>query len=77
MTPFLMRQLWSLIETAQTNILLTLDDASLERWLSHQLQTQRALNSEEICCVTSYIHSRLNLIRDIARDRQTLYQGLG
>ncbi len=76
MTPFLMRQFWSLIESAQTHVLLGLDDASLEQWLSHQIQTQRPLDSDETHCLKSYIRSRLNLIRDIARDRQALYQGL-
>ena len=38
MTPIMLRQLWTLIETTQANILLTLDDSSLIQWLLRQLR---------------------------------------
>lgn len=75
MTPFLLRQFWSLVETAHTNVLLSLDDASLIQWLNQQLQSQRSLNRDESNCLNTYIRERLSLIRDIASERQSLYQG--
>jgi hypothetical protein len=75
MTPFLLRQFWSLVETAHTHVLLNLDDASLTQWLSQQLQTQRSLDGDERNCLQAYIRDRLSLIRDIASERQSLYQG--
>jgi hypothetical protein len=76
MTPFLIRQFWSLIETTQTNILLTLDDASLIQWLLHQFQSQRSLSGDETYYLNDYLSSRLSLIRDLAQERQSLYQGM-
>lgn len=75
MTPFLLRQFWSLVEATQTNILLSLDDSSLSQWLLRQFQAQRALNHKETAILNHYISSRLPLIRDIARDRQALHLG--
>lgn len=75
MTPFLLRQFWSLVETTQTNILLSLDDSSLSQWLLRQLQAQRSLNHDETAILNHYICSRLPLIRDIAQERQTSYLG--
>ncbi|WP_392530770.1 hypothetical protein [Nostoc sp. C117] len=70
MTPTIMRQLWSVIETAQAKILLQLDDASLVQWLVKQMETQVLLNSNETDYLSHYIQSRLALIRDIAHERQ-------
>jgi fermentation-respiration switch protein FrsA (DUF1100 family) len=75
MTPFLLHQFWSVVETTQTNILLSLDDTSLNQWLLRQLQAQRSLNHDETNILNSYIRSKLSLIRDIAQDRQPIYQG--
>ncbi|MDZ8184876.1 MAG: hypothetical protein RMX96_08495 [Nostoc sp. ChiSLP02] len=70
MTPTIMRQLWSVVETAQAKILLQLDDASLVQWLVKQTETQILLNSNETDFLSHYIQSRLALIRDIAHERQ-------
>ncbi|RCJ14757.1 hypothetical protein A6S26_08775 [Nostoc sp. ATCC 43529] len=70
MTPTIMRQLWSVVETAQAKILLQLDDASLVQWLVKQTATQILLNSNETDFLSHYIQSRLALIRDIAHERQ-------
>ena len=70
MTPKILRQLWSVVETAQTITLLHLDDASLVQWLVKQTTTQVFLDSHEIDFLGDYIQSRLTLIRDIAYDRQ-------
>ncbi|MBE9178304.1 hypothetical protein IQ268_06850 [Oculatella sp. LEGE 06141] len=69
MTPLMMRQLWSLVETTQTNVLLSLDDSSLVQWLLRQLPTERSLDTHEADVVSTYIHSRLSLIRDLAQAR--------
>ncbi|ALF55480.1 MAG: hypothetical protein KAF91_12370 [Nostoc sp. TH1S01] len=69
MTPNILRQLWSVVETAQTMTLLQLDDASLVQWLVKQTTTQVFLDSHEIDSLGDYIQSRLSLIRDIAYER--------
>ncbi|MBE9032700.1 hypothetical protein IQ266_23465 [filamentous cyanobacterium LEGE 11480] len=69
MNPLLLRQFWSVVETTQANILLHLDDSTLVRHLTHDLQTQRLLDAEETTAVNHYIESRLPLIRDIAQSR--------
>ncbi|NJR51752.1 MAG: hypothetical protein HC780_21385 [Leptolyngbyaceae cyanobacterium CSU_1_3] len=72
MTPLMLRQLWSLIETTQATLLLNLDDGSLVQWLLRQFPAQHPLNSEETTLLRSYIHSRLTLIRDLAHHRLAL-----
>jgi hypothetical protein len=69
MSPIMLRQLWSLVEASQSNILLSLDDTSLVHWLLKQLRTQDSLNPEEMNLYSTYIRSRLPLIRDMARHR--------
>ncbi|MEQ9551580.1 MAG: hypothetical protein RIM23_18485 [Coleofasciculus sp. G3-WIS-01] len=69
MNPTMMRQLWSLIETTQTNLLLKLDDASLVQWILKQLKQERGLNSEEMHILNEYLYNRLSLIRDLAEQR--------
>ncbi|MBW4689784.1 hypothetical protein GS682_06300 [Nostoc sp. B(2019)] len=70
MTPTIMRQLWSVVETAQAKILLQLDDASLVQWLVKQTETQVLLDPNETDFLSHYIQSRLALIRDLAHERQ-------
>ncbi|MBD6615762.1 hypothetical protein FNW02_07935 [Komarekiella sp. 'clone 1'] len=70
MTPTIMRQLWSVVETAQAKILLQLDDASLVQWLVKQTETQVLLDPNETDFLSHYIQSRLSLIRDLAHERQ-------
>ncbi|WP_421659321.1 hypothetical protein [Leptothermofonsia sp. ETS-13] len=73
MSPLMLRQLWSLVETTQSNILLNLDDPSLVQWLLRQLKNQRSLDHEEIAIFGTYIRSRLPLIRDLARSRLVVH----
>jgi succinate dehydrogenase flavin-adding protein (antitoxin of CptAB toxin-antitoxin module) len=70
MTPKIMRQLWSVVETAQAKTLLQLDDASLVQWLVKQTNTQALLEPKETDYLCDYIQSRLSLIRDLAYERQ-------
>lgn len=70
MTPTIMRQLWSVVETTQTKTLLQLDDASLVQWLVKQTKNQALLDCQETDYLCGYIQSRLSLIRDLAHERQ-------
>lgn len=69
MTPVMLRQLWSLIETTQATLLVNLDDATLVQWLLKQLKTNSVLNGNETDMLNDYIESRLSLIRDLAEQR--------
>ncbi|AFZ17479.1 hypothetical protein [Allocoleopsis franciscana] len=69
MTPTMLRQLWSLIETTQANLLLKLDDATLVQWLLKQYNQGRALNHDEIHLLSDYLNNRVSLIRDLAQQR--------
>jgi len=69
MTPVMLRQLWTLIEETQATILLSLDDHSLLQWLLHSIKVERSLNCDETNVLTTYIRSRLVLIRDLAQSR--------
>ena len=70
MTPTKLRQLWFLVETTHTNLLLKLDDTSLIQWLVQQVDDQCLLEHQEAEVLTAYIRSRLSLIRDLAQARQ-------
>lgn len=69
MTPKVLRQLWSVVETTQSHILLKLDDPNLVQWLLKQINLQLSLDSNENHLLTDYIYSRLTLIRDLAENR--------
>ncbi|UBF26145.1 hypothetical protein K9N68_32245 [Kovacikia minuta CCNUW1] len=69
MSPLMLRQLWSLVETTQSQILLNLDDTTLVQWLLKQLTAQRSINRDEAVIFSTYIQSRLPLIRDLAGSR--------
>jgi len=73
MSPSMLRQLWSVVETSQSQLLLNLDDSSLVLWLLKQLKTQRSLDHDEANAYTHYIHSKLPLIRDLAGSRMMLH----
>ncbi|MBD2439205.1 hypothetical protein [Nostoc sp. FACHB-110] len=70
MTPKILRQLWSVVETSHTMTLLQLDDASLVQWLVKQTTTQVLLDPNETDFLCDYIQSRLTLIRDMAYERE-------
>jgi len=74
MTPTMLRQLWTVIETTQANMLLKLDDANLVQSLLKQIKQQRSLNSDEAHIMSDYLHSKLSLIRDLAQERQSVWQ---
>ncbi len=69
MNPLMLRQIWSLIEKTQVNVLLSLDDASLVQWLLKQFKQEQPLDPEQVNVLNAYLRSRLSLIRDIASER--------
>lgn len=69
MTPSMLRQLWSLIETTQATLIVTLDDASLSQWLLKQFKLNSSIDVSEADLLNQYIQSRLSLIRDLAQER--------
>lgn len=75
MTPKMMRQLWAMVESAQVNMLLQLDDLALVQWLLKQFTAQQPLDEQETNSLNTYINSRLPLIRDTAFERESVGQG--
>ncbi len=69
MTPAVIRQLWSVVESTQAHTLLQLDDASLVQWLLKQTKNQTFLDGKETDILSEYIQSRLSLIRELAHER--------
>ena len=69
MTPSMMRQFWSLIESTQVSTLLQFDDSSLVQCLLKQFVAQQAIDDQAVSSLDSYIKSRLPLIRDTAEER--------
>lgn len=69
MTPAMLHQVWSIVESTQANLLLRLDDHSLVQWLLKQLENQRSLDGTETDVCSNYIRSKLPLIRELALQR--------
>ncbi|EAW35757.1 hypothetical protein [Lyngbya sp. PCC 8106] len=69
MSPTMLRQLWSLVETTQASLIVSLDDADLVQWLLKRLQTESTINYSDQDVVNDYLNSRLALIRDLAESR--------
>lgn len=65
MSPTMLRQFWSLVETIYSEIPLALDDNSLIQWLLRQMRARRLLSVEETDLLVHYIHDRLPLIREL------------
>jgi len=62
----ILRQLWTVIEDTHIALLLNLNDAELVDQLLREFAHQRTLTAEEMDLVSSYLYSRLGLIRDLA-----------
>lgn len=69
MSPLMLRQLWMVVDEAQSSILLSLDDHSLTKWLIGQFHQGRSLNPSESDLLSEYIRTRIPLIRDMAQGR--------
>ncbi|NEP16702.1 MAG: hypothetical protein F6J97_07315 [Leptolyngbya sp. SIO4C1] len=69
MDPSLLRQLWSLVETAQVSFIMSLDDNGLVHWLLGQLASASIADTSKSPDLDDYIRSKLPLIRDIAQNK--------
>ncbi|MCW6037499.1 hypothetical protein K4A83_14625 [Spirulina subsalsa FACHB-351] len=69
MTPIMLRQLWSLIENTQADLILQQDDSSLVNWLLAKLREVRSLEGEESQAISHYLQTKTSLIRDLAAQR--------
>ncbi len=69
MNSLTLRQLWSVVEETQSNVLLRLNDTELVKQLLGQLNSKKILSTEEIVSVSDYLHSKTSLIRDLAQAR--------
>jgi hypothetical protein len=65
-----LRQLWNVVEQTQANLLLNLNDGELVKQILQQISYRETLSSEESDKLSTYIHSRTSLIRDLAQERQ-------
>ncbi|MGB3296268.1 MAG: hypothetical protein WBB01_25050 [Phormidesmis sp.] len=63
----LLRQLWSIVESFPSSRLSNLDDRSLMRSLVDSLKADPAFDSRNLPAVSSYIHSRIPLIREMSQ----------
>jgi hypothetical protein len=61
-----LRQLWATIEETHTHRIHGLNDTDLVQQLLKQLNTRHPLSGEESQLVSSYLKTRLPLIRDMA-----------
>ncbi|MBD1864712.1 MULTISPECIES: hypothetical protein [Trichocoleus] len=69
MTPKMMRQLWSLVDTTQVSTLLQFDDSALAQLLLKQLTAEQPIDAQTARSLNTYIQAKLPLIRDTAESR--------
>ncbi|MBD2097341.1 hypothetical protein H6F90_19770 [Trichocoleus sp. FACHB-591] len=69
MTPKMMRQLWSLVDTTQVSTLLQFDDSALAQLLLKQLTAEQPIDAQTASSLNTYIQAKLPLIRDTAESR--------
>jgi hypothetical protein len=69
MPPSLLRQVWTRVEKTQTNLLLSLDDASLAQHLVGSMQADCCIETQDAPLIQNYIRAKLALIRDLAQSR--------
>jgi hypothetical protein len=74
-TPTMMRQLWTLVESTQASTLLYVDDSALVQWLLKQLMAQQSIDPQAASTLSTYIQAKLPLIRDTAEGRKIVGQG--
>ncbi len=63
----LIRQLWAIVESAHTQRLSTLDDSSMLQKLIDLLKADPTFDSRQLPLASSYLQSRMSLIRDLAQ----------
>lgn len=68
----LLRQVWGVIETTQTDLLTQLNDKQLVQTLVANLKDRNLLPANEEANTKAYIQARLLLIRELAESRKAL-----
>ena len=63
----LLRQLWSAVEATPNHRLAHLDDSGVLQWLTDLLNADPSFDTRNVPIVSSYILTRMPLIRDIAQ----------
>jgi len=63
----LLRKLWSIVESAPSQRVSTLDDPGMLQWLMDLLQADPTFDPRQLPVASNYIQSRLPLIRDLAQ----------
>jgi hypothetical protein len=63
------RELWSVVEQTETNLLLNLNDNDLVTQIINRLQQFKSLNPNQYRFAKSYVSARTVLIRDLAQSR--------
>lgn len=63
----LLRQLWSIVESAPSQRVSALDDSGVLQWLMDLLKADPTFDSRQLPIASTYIQSRLPLIRDLAQ----------
>jgi hypothetical protein len=69
MSANLIREIWKVVEGMQSLTLLGLDDRELLEMLLKTLKESQRLDHSETTAASSYLHSRLALVRDLALSR--------
>jgi hypothetical protein len=68
-TPKMMRQLWTLVDTTQVSTLLQFDDSALVQLLLKQFTAEQPIDAQAAHNLNSYIQEKSPLIRDTAESR--------
>ncbi len=76
MTPKMMRQLWTLVESTQVSTLLQFNDPELVQLLVKQFAARQPIDAQATHTLNTYIRAKLPLIRDTAEERQAAQDGL-
>ncbi len=66
-----LRQIWTIIENTQADLILNFDSIQLSRFLVQEIQQTIPLTAEDRAFLNTYIESRIPLIRDLAQSRQS------
>ena len=64
-----LRQVWAIVETTETNLLLNLSQQNLSHFLLACIEETLPLTVEENQLLRTYIESKIPLIRDLAGSR--------
>jgi hypothetical protein len=69
MNSSILRELWTLIDNIQPNILVSIDEKELIEQILKQLTQNTSLDLDDDDLVSIYISSKMSLIRDLAESK--------